>query len=446
MSADRAPWARLPWWILAALPPVIVIYFIGHYGVDVPFWDEWELVPLMTGSLGTREALRNLWSFRNEHRQPFPIAILLGLSRLTRWNVRGELFLNALLAALILAVLVLTGRRPREGDRAPGPPLATTALAVLVFAFGQWENWLWGITAASFTSVLACVLSFFLLSRDSRSGASFTGAVLSAVVASFSFGNGLLVWLAGLPALGCAPDPRRRVKRMLVWGLVAAATTGAYFHGFKLPRHRGMPALVTSEQPNRFGYVCTYLGAPLEGSDPARARALGEIGLVVWLAAGAAAVRRGADRTVFLPALSLGLLGVGTACATALVRAQLGPFQALSSRYVTLSTPFWASIVLLLAATAGVARADGRAAPLLRSAGIVVIVLLSMRNSIELWPQAVDRSDALATARIALRRERFSDLASDPRLRVLYPDPAALEGRVAALESHRLSLFRDRAR
>ncbi len=87
--------------VLVFLPAIWLGTLIYVYGVDTPYWDEWDEVP---SALVKQEAgnlhLSDLFAQHNEHRILFPRLIMLVTAHLTSWNVRAELFVIWLLACV----------------------------------------------------------------------------------------------------------------------------------------------------------------------------------------------------------------------------------------------------------------------------------------------------------------------------------------------------------
>ena len=101
--------------ILALVPLAFLIWMVVQYAVAVPFWDQWELVPLLEKTYHGELTFHDLWAQHNEHRIFFPKIIMLVLARLTGWNIHFELAVNIVLALGIFGVLVrqvkITGRK-----------------------------------------------------------------------------------------------------------------------------------------------------------------------------------------------------------------------------------------------------------------------------------------------------------------------------------------------
>jgi len=63
------------------LPPVLTFCFIYNYGITIPYWDQWEFVPLLEKLHNHTLTLNDLWSQHNEHRILFPKILMLLLAR-----------------------------------------------------------------------------------------------------------------------------------------------------------------------------------------------------------------------------------------------------------------------------------------------------------------------------------------------------------------------------
>lgn len=98
-------WASWALAVSAALGLVLV------FGSNVPYWDDWDMVPVLTGEQPV--TLSYLWSQHNEHRLLLPRLALLGLLRLTGWDFRSGMVANVLLLGLLALGMIATARRVR---------------------------------------------------------------------------------------------------------------------------------------------------------------------------------------------------------------------------------------------------------------------------------------------------------------------------------------------
>ena len=65
---------------------VALLALVARFGSNVPSWDEWDLVPALTGNQPV--SAEWLWSQHNEHRVPLPRLVLLGLDAVGRPDFR----------------------------------------------------------------------------------------------------------------------------------------------------------------------------------------------------------------------------------------------------------------------------------------------------------------------------------------------------------------------
>src|SRR5262249_42934019 len=93
------------WAVMTAAAPVLV----GAYGDNVPWWDDWVMVPTLTGTQPV--TLGWLWAPHNEHRIPLGKLLYLGLLRPAGRDFRaGMVFQVVALAGLAFAMTRAAGR------------------------------------------------------------------------------------------------------------------------------------------------------------------------------------------------------------------------------------------------------------------------------------------------------------------------------------------------
>ena len=163
------------------------------------------------------------------------------------------------------------------------------------------------------------------------------------MVASFSFGNGLLLW----PLLAlCLWLRQERKMLILIWLAMIAIVFACYFAGYR--RHVPPPGTWVE-------YIC-YFSAFLGG---VLARQRDGILLMSPIIIGMAAVllhaafvfrflkHRGDHFAKAVPWLVLGAYPLGSAVIAAVARIDSGVGQAVDSRYITISSLLYLSLVML---------------------------------------------------------------------------------------------------
>jgi hypothetical protein len=146
---DTARWVVLAVWALCSLA---TFWFISEYSSDVPWGDEYDLVPIVTGKQGL--SWHWLWSPHNEHRIPLPRLVRYVVLMLTGvdFQVAPYVF-GALLSGLGLGTAALVARL--RGRFA----YTDTFFPLLWLHWGQVENLLWGFQLQLlFSALLATVI------------------------------------------------------------------------------------------------------------------------------------------------------------------------------------------------------------------------------------------------------------------------------------------------
>ncbi len=464
--------------IMALIPLVFLIGMVVKYAVNVPFLDQWELVPLLEKSYQGTLTFYDLWAQHNEHRLFFPQIMMLLLARLTHWNIRYELAVNIILALGIFAVLIRQVKITERKLKVVRLPWAIPAISLIVFSVSQYQNWLWGWQLQMFLSLLAAVCSIVLLANGGFCWRRFAAAALLGIVANYSFASGALIWPIGLLLLlvVTAGFPQRRAA-IGGWIGVGTLTLAAYYYHYQKPEEHPAISLVFKMPLAYAGYVFKYLGGMcaqgLAGNTSGDAVVALIIGLAVTIATGWAGWtllrKKIADLGILLPYFGLSLYSVGSSLVTGLGRLGIGNNEALVSRYCTMTVPLWVSLVVFLillkvdsyqamdAANAALAQKKRKyttrhyvkqalrkiAGWFLLNAILILFLGLLVVGSICATDYASFQSQVQADGRNCLLK-----LAADPALaedceglRFLYPRLAVIQERYPVLVKHRLSLF-----
>ncbi len=271
MSASRAR-SLLP---IAAglLPALATLGCILVYGVDVPYWDDWDNPGRLLESeiLGTLDS-HSFFAQQSESRPFFPRLVFYAMAHTIGWHPKLCMILSWL--ATLLTTGILAGFLRRQGDRGTfhSPPSGGTLVTVfllsaLTFSIAQYQSQLWAIQYLVFTSQLCLVCCLRLAySRFSLPLIMLGGAALSSI-ATYSFANGMICWVLGAPPLalavqgraGASGSPQRR--RFLLWSafyvICAVLAVGLYFWGYKRPAQ--YPAFQISDA---LIFFATWIGAP----------------------------------------------------------------------------------------------------------------------------------------------------------------------------------------
>jgi len=325
-------------WVLITAGAVAVVYllFVLYYSVNFMFWDEWTLVPIIRAALHSQLTLSLLWAQHNENRMLVPNLVIVGSALLHNYSSRTIILLSATLFIVSYGLLLATFRIYVGRSLTP---LHALTLGVVWFSLEDTENSLWGFQLAWYMIVLLLLVLLFLLLKDWRHrNVVLVLAALSAVAASFSSLQGLLLWPIGLVCLAWGrPVSRRRYVECGIWLVLGALTTGIYFWNYNFNATGGgsSPAFALHHPVAAARFVLAALGdvVPTTTTDLMAHEVLGVVILVVAIFV---VIRSVLERTSLTStALPVALILFGTLFdgSVALGRLGFGVADALGTRY-----------------------------------------------------------------------------------------------------------------
>jgi hypothetical protein len=436
---------RIVAWLSALLPLGLVIHLVCAYKVEIPYQDQWEMVPIVARAMHGGLRFDDLWKLLNEHRLVIPKLIMVGLAVRTRWNLDCELALNFLLAGGIFALLARMMERDLRKLGEPHAWLAAPICAWMLFSLKQFENWLWGFQFFFFLCVLVCLGGVAVLARAPlRWGRLWIAAALGCI-ATFTMALALIYWFVGLAVLAVirTERPRLRLKAVAVWSIVALAILALYFTGYRRPPLDESPFYFLGHPIRYAVFVLIVLGAPLGGS---LAAAMGAVGVALNLAVLALQWRRRwAAWEVFLPYWTIAAFALTGVLFISAGRVHFGFDQARVTRYVTLVMPFWVvTIFNLLAARRALldpAGGESRWTSALRRAALgacLAIGAMALHSSIHAVRYFREFHARMAPAQEALVRGD----GDDALLARIFPNPPRVRQYGQILRENRLTVFR----
>src|SRR5919206_1760323 len=158
MRWNRTRLPALLVWVVWATTLAAALGFVARFGSNVPSWDDWDMVPTLTGRQPVTPAW--LWSQHNEHRVPLPRLLFLALNRLTVTDFRVTMYFDLLAMAGVASAMILTARRIRGRTI-----LADAFFALLLLNWGQAANLLWGWQLQFYASVIMACIALLAMAR-----------------------------------------------------------------------------------------------------------------------------------------------------------------------------------------------------------------------------------------------------------------------------------------
>jgi hypothetical protein len=200
--------------------------YVRNYGVNVPYWDEWELLARFIDVYhGKAHWLDVLGTKHNEHLVGVPFVLMMVQHLVTGFDVKAQLQTGVFLQGLSAVVIVLVGGQglsPRRWG------VWCASVGLVMFSLCQSKNLLWGFQTPWFLITFLLVSSLALLEYAARNETRILwllGAGGLATLCSFSSLHGVLVWPAGVLLLAAKREFRIRAvldcPRMRLWLLMA---------------------------------------------------------------------------------------------------------------------------------------------------------------------------------------------------------------------------------
>ncbi len=436
-----AKWAIIVF--LLALPPIIALIFIKTYGVNVCYWDQWEMVPLFDKLHTGHLTFMDLFAQHNEHRILFPRIVMLLLGVITHYNNLAEMYFSWFLLCLIAYLLFRIYVGPFGATKTA--LIKFIPIVWLVFSLRQWENLLWGFQIQFFMVVLFFILAVYLLATSKTIGLRLAGSVLSAIICTFSLSNGLLVWPIGLIQILLsrrAPGnksvyPYR--KKLFIWCLTGILAFVAYFIGYTKPS--GHPSLFYFLQhpADAAGYFLAALGNPL-ASDFFTMAGIGIIMAALYIFIIIHIItdikRKSISKLDIGLSVPLLLFGLCTIVLLDLGRSGFGPGQAASSRYSTLIVlAIIGPYLIILQLKSNCEKLKPFFTGLIISL-FTLGVFVPYAHAITIDGKTIQDSRNLGAYYLV----NF-ETQSDENLKKLYPDPQLVRERAEMLKKYKLNVF-----
>jgi hypothetical protein len=343
---DPAKIIRIAPLLLALIPVVVAVIVTVRHWLPLPYWDEWRTPGLLlTNYANGTLRISDFFLQHNESRMAVPCLLYLTLARLHGWDVRDAMTIMLLEEAAICGLLFCLLLRTK-GATVFTVLVAFALTTVLCFSPVQYYNFLSGFLFVLFFPGLATILVALVNLSRIHFGAKAVINALIALIATYTFPNGMLLWVLGIPLPAAQESASKRVRLIssLLFALVGAAAVAAYFVRYERP-----PA----HPPFRFGimqvmhYLVLWVGGYFS-SAKVSAFVIGIIVLSSWSFVTANAVfllARGAPWRHFYPWLLLSIYALSSGLITAIGRVGFGVQQALSNRYAIFSLFLYLGLV-----------------------------------------------------------------------------------------------------
>lgn len=322
----------------AFLPFAVALTYVHFCGVNIPVNDEWNFMPTIESFYGGGDWPAMVIDHYGEHRIPIPKLIILGLSRLTHYNVKTEMYLSA---ALMFLCAILCWYLLKQTNAAAW---LFVPIGWLLLSTAQYQNLLVGWQFQIPLMNCFALLAVYLLSLRVFGVKHHVGAIGCAIAASFSFANGLMLWPAAIYLVWMRERSFRKTLLWIAAMLFALLLYAAGYSGFhRTPQDRTPQyfAAIDKSPGGVFGLFLAITGNNLGGGKLLPSIIAGCILLLI--AVSLALIHRKpftrhySYRLLTSPWIALFIISVLSAVAVAFGRSLAWREFATSSRYLTAS-------------------------------------------------------------------------------------------------------------
>ena len=390
--------------------------------VPVPYWDEWDspgqqLAAYYRGTL----TLADLFSQHNESRSFFPRLLYLALYVPAGWDVRIGMAVTFALVCTGSLGLYRILRRTNPSSAAT--LLVFAAMNFLLFSPRQYENFLHAVMIEAFAPVCALIFALLInLSDRSLQAKTLANAAL-AFIATYTFANGMLLWLLAFPIETTrVRDPRTRIVCRIVYLGIAAIALLAYFLSYRHPPLSPPFVSPIGQLPALVQFFLVWLGSLFSAGAPA---VRGGVVLLLFLGLAVAAIsqmrRTGAWKGHY-PWLILGCYTLFSGCVVAVGRLGFEYSMAGDVRYTASTVFLYIAVVGLGFSVSAQAKAKPLRTRLALSAAIIFVVVIG-----SLWAITFGKERRLLPIITAARQHcllvfRWSDaIPGNPEIALLSP-------------------------
>ncbi len=336
-SYVSSPWKNPFTLITFAVGCLLSGILVFRYGVNIFFWDEWDLYSFFQAINEKEKLLPTIWQLHNEHRLVWVRLIFYALSKSPIFDLRYIMLLGQILLWLTIFPItsLFTGKKNWI-------IIFHILLAIILLSPIHHTNQFWAFQIQWYCLWFGLVYCTFFLTQNKLTYQRFLLAIASAGVAYFSTSAGLLVILNGLILLGLRwIQEKRQIKWFGIWTFVCLGTFLLYFVDYEKSHSESTITILAN--PFQFIlYALSLLGNLIGTKYVPVSAAIGAMGIGYT---GYLLVKKKFQQQLF--AYGLIQFGLMFMLAVTMGRAQMGIKHSLSSHYVLLTMSFWLGTLLL---------------------------------------------------------------------------------------------------
>jgi hypothetical protein len=214
----------------ACVAPFLYLLFVNHFASNGLLFDDWNMVPFLSGALHGHLSLGQLWSQYGEPRLPLVKLDLLFFSQIVQLNTRWAVFFSAAIVIAGYALLLALFRRYLGRPLTPIPVLI---VGILWFSLANVQGALLSTSNGIFVIVGFVAMLFALIVPRKHPMFWIVVAIIAAVFSSLGAVQGFIVWPIGATYILWSQRPTSQKRSELgVWAGAFLIMLVLYFIGY----------------------------------------------------------------------------------------------------------------------------------------------------------------------------------------------------------------------
>lgn len=214
--------------LVYAVPILFGFYYISHYAVNVPYWDQWDTIVPWTIEWyeGTFEH-SSIFEPQNDSRPVITNILMLLVSVTTALNIKTMFFVGYILFLVCILFIFYFIKKDSKLDF----PTLVLLTPVVFYVLNPYYLSRFIANLGAFSGpilILVVLASLYLLYKSKESNGYFICSIGMGVVCTLSGAAGLTIWFAGFVQL-LIQKMHRKWEKIIMWALSAATTFYVYY-------------------------------------------------------------------------------------------------------------------------------------------------------------------------------------------------------------------------
>lgn len=325
-------------YMLFVLPILYGFAIIYKYGVNQPFWDDWNSLAIFFSYKENNFSYKDLLEYHNGHCIFFPNIILTLSAIFSNGNMKMDMYIVIALMSVIYMIWILASKQMINKMSI----LVIALMACFTFNSVQYDNILWGFQVGFLLTACTMLAAVFSFSKmvNTKSKMFFVLVIIFGVIATFSSAQGIIAFL--VICLSCVlmsiKNKRITIEYIAIWGVFLICLC-IYLLGYS--SSDGARSLT-----GILDFFVVLIGAPVAMGSVMVARIVGLMMVTTTVIIVIHGLLSG-EFEVYIFEYSTMIMTLGTLVAMALGRSDFGSeYAAVTSRYTTFS--IWVYQVLAL--------------------------------------------------------------------------------------------------